>query len=124
MTPKDEGDDEKDGEVISLDEARKKAEGGKADGAKADEPAQPNPFEPVVTAIAVELAKLADKDGVVRVGGEDEAARARTAAVVRGLGVGIGNALAEAFAKWAEKIQQPPADDSPPPTNTDEKPKS
>src|SRR5581483_12481756 len=64
-------DGKKDGEVISLDEARKKAEGAKPDEA----PAQPNPFEPVVTAIAVELAKLADKDGVVRVGGEDDAAR-------------------------------------------------
>jgi hypothetical protein len=111
-------DEKKDGEVISLDEARKKAE-----GAKPEEPAeaQPNPFEPVVTAIAVELAKLADKDGVVHVGGEDEASRARTAAVVRGLGVGIGNALAEAFAKWAEKIQTPPADA---PTDDKDKPKS
>ena len=108
-------DEKKEGEVISLDEARKKAE-----GQKPDEPAaQPNPFEPVVTAIAVELAKLADKDGVVRVGGEDDAARARTAAVVRGLGVGIGNALAEAFAKWAEKIQTTPAD--PPPSDDKKK---
>jgi len=110
-------DGKKDGEVISLDEARKKAEGAKPDEA----PAQPNPFEPVVTAIAVELAKLADKDGVVRVGGEDDAARARTAAVVRGLGVGIGNALAEAFAKWADKLQQPGGE--PPPGNPDDKDK-
>jgi hypothetical protein len=95
MSPDDK--DEKEGEVIPL-----RPEGQ-------EQP--PNPLEPVVTAIAKELAKLADPDGVVRVGGEDEASRARTAALVRGLGVGLGNALAEAFAKWAEKIQSEKPDD-------------
>ena len=58
-----------------------------------------------MAAIARELAGVADPDGVVRVGGSDEASRAKTAAVVKGLGIGLGQALAEAFGKYAQKIE-------------------
>ncbi len=58
-----------------------------------------------MAAIARELANVADPDGVVRVGGTDEASRAKTAAVVKGLGIGLGQALAEAFGKYAQKIE-------------------
>ena len=62
-------------------------------------------LKPVMAAIARELANVADPDGVVRVGGTDEASRAKTAAVVKGLGIGLGQALAEAFGKYAQKIE-------------------
>jgi hypothetical protein len=96
------------GEVISIEDARKKAEAG-ADGAP---PAGTSVtvdgsefLKPVMAAIARELANVADPDGVVRVGGTDEASRAKTAAVVKGLGIGLGQALAEAFGKYAQKIE-------------------
>ncbi len=96
------------GEVISIDDARKKAEAA-ADGAP---PAGTSVtvdggefLKPVMAAIARELANVADPDGVVRVGGTDEASRAKTAAVVKGLGIGLGQALAEAFGKYAQKIE-------------------
>src|SRR3954471_4323500 len=106
------------GEVVSLDEARKKAaEIGEAAG----EPGTPQQtvtvngaefLKPVMAAIARELANVADPDGTIRVGGTDEASRAKTAAVVKGLGIGLGQALAEAFGKYAQKIEtgqaQPP----------------
>lgn len=113
--PKDEG-----GDVVSLDDARKKAEEAKADGAP-DEVSFDHRIDktfekkinidggeflkPVMAAIARELAGVADPDGTIRVGGTDEASRAKTAAVVKGLGVGLGQALAEAFGKWAQKIE-------------------
>ena len=96
----------KDGDVISLDDARKKA--GESD---TQEPQQTVTLDgaeflkPVMAAIARELASVADPDGVVRVGGSDEASRAKTAAVVKGLGIGLGQALAEAFGKYAQKIE-------------------
>ena len=62
-------------------------------------------LKPVMAAIARELASVADPDGVVRVGGTDEASRAKTAAVVKGLGIGLGQALADAFGKYAQKIE-------------------
>jgi hypothetical protein len=103
--PKDEGG----GDVVSLDDARKKAD------EKADEKAEREGktininggefLKPVMAAIARELASVADPDGVVRVGGTDEASRAKTAAVVKGLGIGLGQALAEAFGKYAQKIE-------------------
>jgi hypothetical protein len=117
MDPKEPKDDG--GDVVSLDEARKKAE-AKADGAGEDvvfEQRLDKTFEkkinidggeflkPVMAAIARELAGVADPDGTIRVGGTDEASRAKTAAVVKGLGVGLGQALAEAFGKWAQKIE-------------------
>jgi hypothetical protein len=122
MDPKDPK--EPGGEVVSLDEARKKAE-GKASETQASEPPADDRdartvtingaefLKPVMAAIARELAGVADPDGVVRVGGADEASRAKTAAVVKGLGVGLGQALAEAFGKWAEKINTGEA--TPPP---------
>ena len=114
------------GDVLSLDEARKKAD----EKAEREEVVFEKTFEkkieidktinlnggeflkPVMAAIARELASVADPDGVVRVGGTDEASRAKTAAVVKGLGIGLGQALAEAFGKYAQKIEtgqaQPP----------------
>lgn len=102
--PKDGG-----GEVISLDDARKKSSESGDDG----QAGQPQTMtlngaeflKPVMAAIARELAGVADPDGSVRVGGSDEASRAKTAAVVKGLGIGLGQALAEAFGKYAQKIE-------------------
>jgi hypothetical protein len=116
--PKDSG-----GEVVSLDDARRKA---------AEPPAQhaadaPPPLavdgdasaflRPVLAAIARELANVSDPDGAERAGGSDEASRAKTAAVVKGLGLGLGQALADAFGKWAQRIEQgiPTAVDAPKP---------
>ena len=126
------------GDVVSLDEARRKAEEAKGEGGDDEvvyEHRIDKTFEktinleggeflkPVMAAIARELASVADPDGTIRVGGSDEASRAKTAAVVKGLGVGLGQALAEAFGKWAQKIETgevkgqavttPPPDDSP-----------
>jgi hypothetical protein len=102
--PKDGG-----GEVISLDDARKKAgEAGDEGQAAQQQTMTLNGAEflkPVMAAIARELAGVADPDGSVRVGGSDEASRAKTAAVVKGLGIGLGQALAEAFGKYAQKIE-------------------
>jgi len=113
--PKDGG-----GEVISIDDARQAARGDdarkKAGAAEGDDApaggAQQTMtlngaefLKPVMAAIARELATVADPDGTVRVGGSDEASRAKTAAVVKGLGIGLGQALAEAFGKYAQKIE-------------------
>ena len=103
--PKEPGAD-----VVSLDDARRRAEGAKAE-ADTDPSSQTVTVDgaeflkPVMAAIARELANVADPDGVVRVGGTDEASRAKTAAVVKGLGIGLGQALAEAFGKYAQKIE-------------------
>lgn len=108
MDPKDpKGDGGEGGDVISIEDARKKADAaGEADGPARTVTVDGAEFlKPVMAAIAKELAGVADPDGVVRVGGADEASRAKTAAVVKGLGVGLGQALAQAFGKWAEKIQ-------------------
>ena len=133
MEPKDPNGPKGPGaEVVSLEEARRKAAEARADGdGAASDPVTVGGAEflkPVMAAIARELAGVADPDGTVRVGGADEASRAKTAAVVKGLGVGLGQALAEAFGKWADKIQTgqaepprvpgalrptPPADDDP-----------
>ena len=109
MDPKDPKD-QKDGggEVISLDDARKKA--GESGEGQAEQPQTVTLngaefLKPVMAAIARELASVADPDGTVRVGGSDEASRAKTAAVVKGLGIGLGQALAEAFGKYAQKIE-------------------
>ena len=100
-------------DVVSIEAARRKAEEAKADeGATAADAGSPTVtvngaefLKPVMAAIARELANVADPDGTVRVGGTDEASRAKTAAVVKGLGMGLGQALAQAFGKWAEKIE-------------------
>lgn len=117
MEPKEPKEPE--GDVLSLDDARKKAD----EKAEREEVVFEKTFEkhinvdktinlnggeflkPVMAAIARELASVADPDGVVRVGGNDEASRAKTAAVVKGLGIGLGQALAEAFGKYAQKIE-------------------
>src|SRR5438270_2469721 len=109
MDPKEPKDGDGGAEVISIDQARQAARGD--DAGKSD--AQPTQqtmtldggefLKPVMAAIARELASVADPDGVVRVGGTDEASRAKTAAVVKGLGIGLGQALAEAFGKYAQK---------------------
>ena len=62
-------------------------------------------LKPVMDAIARELAGVVDPEGAARAGGSDEASRAKTAAVVKGLGIGLGQALAEAFGKWAQRIE-------------------
>ena len=107
MDPKQPNDHDGGGDVIPLDQARKKpCEGDGA--AKPQQTVTINGAEflkPVMAAIAKELAGVADPDGVVRVGGSDEASRAKTAAVVKGLGIGLGQALAEAFGKYAQKIE-------------------
>ncbi len=99
-------------DVVSIDDARRrndekekeKAGTAEAGAAAADGSQQPNFLTPVMAAIAKELSGLADKDGVVRLNGQDEVAREKTAAVLRGIGQGLGLALAEAFGKWADKM--------------------
>ena len=106
MDPKEPKDGDGGGEVISLDDARKKA--GETDTQQPQQTMTLDGAEflkPVMAAIARELASVADPDGTVRVGGTDEASRAKTAAVVKGLGIGLGQALAEAFGKYAQKIE-------------------
>ena len=125
------------GDVVPIEEARQRHEaelaatppapatgtpsagdaGAPADGTQST----PAFLQPVMAAIARELADLAGSDGVVRLGGEDEASRAKTAAVVRGIGAGLGAALADAFGKWAEKLQHPPTDAPPAASPPDDK---
>jgi hypothetical protein len=112
--PRDAGDDN----VVSLDEARRKAaaERGEPEAASAPPVVDVNAAEflkPVMAAIARELSNVADPDGLARAGGSDEASRAKTAAVIKGLGAGLGQALAEAFGKWAQRIESGQA--GPPP---------
>ncbi len=118
-------------DVVSIEDARLKAQAKDApsNAAEVGEPTAVNVdanefLKPVMAAIARELAGVADPDGTVRVGGSDEASRAKTAAVVKGLGVGLGQALAEAFGKWAQKIEAPPATidakPEPPPMTTND----
>ncbi len=104
MDPKEPSKDE--AEVISLDDARRRAAGTAATEPTADVVDGGDFLQPVMAAIARELAAVADPDGVVRVGGSDEASRAKTAAVVKGLGLGLGQALADAFGKYAQRIER------------------
>lgn len=122
MEPKDPK--EPGADVVSIEAARLEAQ-AKDSAADDDAPASTpvnvdaNEFlKPVMAAIARELAGVADPDGTVRVGGNDEASRAKTAAVVKGLGVGLGQALADAFGKWAQKIE---VGVTPPPVTFDAK---
>jgi hypothetical protein len=114
-------DDKKDDEgapIVSLDDARKeKAAAGqpiKLEGVDAA-----SFLQPVMAAIAKELAGLAGPDGVVRLGGDDEASKAKTQAVVRGLGIGLGAAIAEAFGKLATKVDIKTEDKTAPSTPSD-----
>jgi hypothetical protein len=99
------------GEVVSLEEARRRAEerakdaGGAPGGTTPPQAVDASGLlQPIVAAIAMELSKVADADGTVRLGGEDEVAKQKTAAVLRGIGQGLGAVLGEAFSKWAEKM--------------------
>jgi hypothetical protein len=98
------------GEIVSLDEARLKAEAKAAEAkpegeAKAADPAN-NPLQPIMAAIARELAGLAGPDGTVKLDSlsADEQQKAKTQALLRGLGQGLGDVLAQALGKWADKV--------------------
>jgi hypothetical protein len=119
---------------VSIEEARRRAaataepEPEAAADSPPQLPASAAAFlKPVMEAIARELAGVADPGGAARPGGSDDASRAKTAAVVKGLGVGLGQALAEAFGKWAQRIETgeaPLPSDAPPPSDgpADKKP--
>lgn len=119
---KKDGDDAATGgEVISLEEVRRRLDEQMQKSAaeqtqklnEGADPANPNGtavnnfLAPVMAAIAQQLQGMAGPDGVVRVDGNasDAASKEKTAAVLKGLGIGLGAALAEAFGKWADKIQ-------------------
>jgi hypothetical protein len=92
------------GEVVSIEDARKRAE-SKSEAAAPVEPVA-NALQPIMAAIARELAGLAGPDGVVKLDGmnQDEATKAKTQALLRGLGQGLGDVLAQALGKWADKV--------------------
>ena len=125
--PSEEG-----GEVISLEEVRRRLdEQMKKHPTENPVPTEAGPgannfMAPVMAAIAQQLQGMAGPDGVVRLqGGTDQESREKTAAVLKGLGVGLGAALAEAFGKWADKIQikvetKGPTNDKPPTGKSDE----
>jgi hypothetical protein len=109
-------DDKKDDEgapIVSLDDARKE-KAAAAQPIKLEGVDAASFLQPVMAAIAKELAGLAGPDGVVRLGGDDEASKAKTQAVVRGLGIGLGAAIAEAFGKLATKVEIKTDDKTPP----------
>jgi hypothetical protein len=91
------------GDVVSIEDARKKAE------EKKDPPA-PDPLgsalQPIMAAIARELAGLAGPDGKVDLTNlsADEQSKAKTQALLRGLGQGLGEVLAQAMSKWADGV--------------------
>jgi hypothetical protein len=97
------------GEVVSIEDARKKAEEKAAQvgetPAATPEPLN-NALQPIMAAIARELAGLAGPDGTVKIDGlsEDEQQKAKTAALLRGLGQGLGEVLGQALGKWADKV--------------------
>lgn len=94
------------GEIVSIDEARKKAEEKK----DPQQPAAADPLggalQPIMAAIARELAGLAGPDGKVNIDGlsADDQSKAKTQALLRGLGQGLGEVLAQAMGKWADKV--------------------
>jgi len=59
-----------------------------------------------MVAIARELAGMAGPDGTVKLDAlsADEQAKAKTQALLRGLGQGLGDVLAQALSKWADKV--------------------
>jgi hypothetical protein len=94
-------------EVVPIEEARKRSEDKTAAApaeAKPVNPAAAAFLTPVMEALARELAGLATPDGQIKLGGDAEAAKAKTAAVVRALGIGLGAALADAIGKFADKL--------------------
>jgi hypothetical protein len=126
MSESDDKKAEGGAEVVPIEEARKRAE-EKAAAEAAPPPSDPasNVLEPVMAAIARQLAQLADPEGNINLSG-DEAQKAKTAAVVKGLGEGLGVVLAQVFSKWADKIDikltPAPPDEPAAPAATDEKP--
>jgi hypothetical protein len=100
------------GEVVSIEDARNKKAEEKAAGGEAT-PAPPagpdvlgNALQPIMAAIARELAGLAGPDGNIKINSlsDDEQAKAKTQALLRGLGQGLGDVLAQALGKWADKV--------------------
>lgn len=115
------------GEVVSIEDARKKAEEKTTQEGEAQP--QPGPganfLEPVMQAIGRELAQLAGPDGKINLNlSHDELQRAKTAALIKGIGEGLGAALAQVFSKWADKIDikvdmgTPPTNPEAPPSTT------
>ena len=99
----DKEDPPEGGEVVSIEDARKRAEGKSEGSAPAASEPVANALQPIMAAIARELAGLAGPDGVVRLDGmnQDEATKAKTQALLRGLGQGLGEVLSQALGKWA-----------------------
>jgi hypothetical protein len=93
------------GEIVSIDEARKKAEEKKDPPPPAADPLG-GALQPIMAAIARELAGLAGPDGKVNIDqlGADDQSKAKTQALIRGLGQGLGEVLAQAMGKWADKV--------------------
>ena len=79
------------GEVVSIDEARKRSEEKQQPTAAAGGDAIGNALQPIMAAIARELAGLAGPDGTIKIDGktDDEATQAKTQALLRGLGQGL-----------------------------------
>ena len=97
------------GEIVSIEDARKKAEEkGQQQATPPAAPADPlgGALQPIMAAIARELAGLAGPDGKVDINSlpQDEASKAKTQALLRGLGQGLGDVLAQALSKWADKV--------------------
>jgi hypothetical protein len=106
--PKD--DSQPEAEVVSIEDARKRAEEKQTSeaappspGTAGADPAANNPLQPIMAAIARELAGLAGPDGTVKIDGNnpDAEAQAKTQALLRGIGQGLGEVLAQALSKWA-----------------------
>jgi hypothetical protein len=103
--PPDKKDDpQPEAEVVSIEDARKRAEGKQTEEAApaAADPAA-NPLQPIMAAIARELAGLAGPDGQIKIDGNspDAESQAKTQALLRGIGQGLGEVLAQALSKWA-----------------------
>jgi len=96
------------GEIVSLDEVRQKAAAADAKSGEEAKPAEPlaNALQPIMAAIARELAGLAGPDRSVKLDAlsTDEQNKAKTQALLRGLGQGLGDVLAQALGKWADKV--------------------
>jgi hypothetical protein len=93
------------GEIVSLDEVRQAKAEEKQDAPKPPDPLG-NALQPIMAAIARELAGLAGADGTVKLDqmSQDEQAKIKTQALLRGLGQGLGDVLAQALGKWADKV--------------------
>jgi hypothetical protein len=87
------------GEVVSLDEARKQKEKAAPEQPSLDLSAF---WQPVMAAIARELGGT---NTPAEASAAEEVARAKTAALLKGFGDGLGQALSQAFGKWAKDIQ-------------------